>query len=96
MLIARVCRPSKAAAPFIFVIVKFPFVQIGAMIIGVILLVMEFPLPFLKNMAIYRSFISRIVLLLFQSFLTILYYQVTLLPIHILDILLTILLLAGH
>jgi len=45
------------------------------MVLGMINLAIELPLPQLEKLAIHRSFVFRIVLLLFQSFLTILYYQ---------------------
>lgn len=46
------------------------------MILGMVLLAIELPLPALKKLAIRRSFVVRVVLLLFQVFLNILYYQV--------------------
>ena len=47
------------------------------MILGMIILTIEVPLPLVKQTAIYRSFVIRIVLLSFQAFLTLLYYQVS-------------------
>ncbi|KAG6831826.1 hypothetical protein H0H87_003745 [Tephrocybe sp. NHM501043] len=41
------------------------------------MIALEFPLPPLKKFAIHRSIVLRIVLLLFQSFLAILFYQGT-------------------
>jgi vacuolar-type H+-ATPase subunit I/STV1 len=70
-------QPSKNAAPFIAVIVKAPVIQILAMILGMFIIAMEFPIPPLRNLAIHRSLVLRIVLLLFQTFLTLLYYQGT-------------------
>ncbi|KAG6866746.1 hypothetical protein C0991_011405 [Blastosporella zonata] len=70
-------QPSPNAAIFITIIVKAPIVQILAMILGMFIIALEFPLPLLKKLAIHRSIVLRIVLLLFQSFLTILFYQGT-------------------
>ena len=53
-----------------------PLLQILSMILGAIVIALEWPLPFLKTMAIYRSLIVRPVLLLALSFITILFYQV--------------------
>lgn len=66
-----------SAAPFIAVIVKVPAVQTVAMLLGIVMLVVEYPLPQIKQFAIYRSLVLRIVLLLFQVFFNILYYQGT-------------------
>ncbi|PBK91431.1 hypothetical protein ARMGADRAFT_201320 [Armillaria gallica] len=70
-------QPAPGAAVFISLIVKAPVIQIFTMIIGAFLVVVEYPLPQFKALAIYRSFVFRIVLLLFQAFLTVLYYQGT-------------------
>ena len=69
-------RPSKNAAIFIMLIVRVPLVQIFAMIFGFMILALEMPLPLLKQYAFYRSLVLRVVLLLFQAFLTVLFYQV--------------------
>ncbi|KAF9263368.1 hypothetical protein L218DRAFT_959395 [Marasmius fiardii PR-910] len=70
-------QPAPGAAVFITLIVKFPIIQIFAMIIGLMMIALEYPLPQLKSLSVQRSFVLKIVLLLFQSFLTILYYQGT-------------------
>lgn len=70
-------QPSPKAALFISLIVKVPAVQIISMILGVFVIALEFPLPQLRPFAIHRSIILRIVLLLFQSFFTVLFYQGT-------------------
>ncbi|KAG8940897.1 hypothetical protein FRC03_005012 [Tulasnella sp. 419] len=69
--------PGPNAAPFIAIIVTVPLVQILSMVFGTCTLMMELPPPFLKNMAIYRSMIVRIILLLVQTFLGALFYQGT-------------------
>lgn len=46
------------------------------------MIALEYPLPLLKSWAMYRSFVVRIVLLLFQVFLGILYYQVSAMAVH--------------
>jgi len=70
-------QPSPGAAVFITLIVKVPVIQMFTIAIALFLLAVEFPLPQLKSLAICRSFAFKIVLLLFQSFLTMLYYQGT-------------------
>lgn len=70
-------QPAPNAAIFISIIVKLPIVQILTMLQSFFILALEFPLPQLKSLAIHRSIILRIVLLLFQTFLTILFYQGT-------------------
>lgn len=69
-------RPSPSAAPFVAIIVKVPVVQVATLILASIILCLELPLPALKKLAIYRSLVLRVVLILFQAFLTILFYQV--------------------
>ncbi len=48
------------------------------MILGMMILALEVPLPIIKDFVLYRSFVVRVVLLLFQVVLNILYYQVSL------------------
>jgi ATP adenylyltransferase len=62
--------------PFIDVIVAAPVVQILAIIIGFWMLMLEVPAPFVKGTALHRSLLLRVVGLLFQTFVTILFYQV--------------------
>jgi hypothetical protein len=73
-------RPANSTLPFISVIVEAPVLQIIAMVIGFFMLMLELPAPFLKGTAIHRSLILRVVGLLFQTFVCILYYQVRRLP----------------
>jgi len=70
-------QPSPNAAVFIAVIVRVPLVPIFTMLLGMIILAIEFPLPVIKKFSFYRSLVVRIVLLVFQVFLTILFYQGT-------------------
>ena len=46
------------------------------MLLGMFILAIELPLPAIKRFSFYRSLVVRIVLLLFQVFFTILFYQV--------------------
>ncbi|KAJ7593980.1 ATP adenylyltransferase-domain-containing protein [Mycena floridula] len=69
-------QPSAAASVFITMIVKVPIIQSGSILLALAILALECPLPPVKQLSIHRSFALRIVLLLQQSFLTILYYQV--------------------
>jgi len=70
-------QPSPNAAVFIAVIVRVPLVPIFAMLLAMTILAIELPLPAVKKFSLYRSLVVRIVLLLFQVFLTILFYQGT-------------------
>ena len=70
-------RAPNSAAPLVAIIVKIPLVQIIAMTLGLIMLAIEYPVPLIKEYAIHRSFVIRIVLLLFQVVVNILYYQVS-------------------
>jgi len=70
-------QPAPSAAIFISIIVKVPVLQIMAMLLGLFMIALEFPLPQLRALAIHRSLVLRIVLLLFQTFINILYYQGT-------------------
>jgi hypothetical protein len=69
-------RPSPQAAPFVLIIVQFPIIQTLAMALGLLIVAIELPLPQLKSSRIYRSIAFRIVILIFQTFLGILFYQV--------------------
>jgi len=70
-------QPSPNAAIFISLIVRLPIVQIFAMVLAMIILCIELPLPAIKKLSLHRSLVVRLVLLLFQAFLTILFYQGT-------------------
>lgn len=70
-------RPSNKDAFFITIIVKIPIIQIIAMLIAFFMIALEFPIPQLKSLAIYRSIPFRIVMLFFQAFFCILFYQVS-------------------
>jgi len=70
-------QPSPNAALFITLIVRVPIIQIVAMFLGMIILAIELPLPAIKKFSFYRSLVVRIVLLLFQVFFSILFYQGT-------------------
>jgi len=47
------------------------------MILGFFILALEWPLPLMKKLPIYRNLVVRIVILFFQVFINILYYQVS-------------------
>ena len=61
---------------FITIIVKFPVVQIISMLIGLFMVALDYPMPFLKNTAIHRSLIVRVVGLILQAFFAVIFYQV--------------------
>ena len=71
-----ITRPANNVAAFITIIVKAPIVQLFSMILAFGILALDYPAPFLKNTSIHRSFVLRVVFLLLQAFLAILYYQV--------------------
>jgi len=70
-------QPSPNAAIFITIIVDFPIIQSLAMVIGLFMIALEFPLPALKGTSIHRSIVLRIVMLLMQTAVSLLYYQGT-------------------
>jgi len=70
-------QPSPNAAIFITLIVKAPVIQILTMLSGFFMIALEFPVPQLKGFAIHRSIVLRIVLLLMQAFISVLFYQGT-------------------
>jgi len=69
--------PAKSAAPFLAVIVTVPLLQILTMIMSLTLVLLEWPLPIMKKLPIYRSFVFRIVWLLQLAFVSVLFYQGT-------------------
>lgn len=73
-------RPSNSIMLFITIIVKAPVVPILSMLLALTMVALEFPAPFMKGTAIHRSIVVRIVALLLQSFMAILWYQVRFLP----------------
>jgi len=70
-------QPAPSAAIFITLIVKLPIIPIINAIVALFILAVENPLPLLKSMSIQRSLILRVVLLVFQTFFSILFYQGT-------------------
>jgi len=68
-------QPAKQDAIFITLIVKFPIIQLFSMIVAILILMLEMPLPMLKGTSLHRSFVVRIVLLLMLAFLDSLFYQ---------------------
>lgn len=63
--------------PLVNVIVKLPLIQIITMVVSIGILAIELPAPGLKNLSIQRTWVPRIVFLLLQAVLTVLYYQGT-------------------
>ncbi|KAJ7902146.1 hypothetical protein B0H14DRAFT_2670134 [Mycena olivaceomarginata] len=70
-------QPAPSAAIFITLIVKAPIIPIINAVVALFILSVENPLPALKSLSIRRSLIFKVVLLVFQTFLSILYYQGT-------------------
>jgi len=70
-------QPAPSAAIFITLIVKAPIIPIINAIVALFILSIEFPLPLLKTASIRRSLVLKVVMLVFQAFLSILFYQGT-------------------
>lgn len=70
-------QPSPKAAVFITVIVKYPILQAITIILGFIMVALEYPAPILKGTSIHRSFGLRVVLLTIQASVAIFFYQGT-------------------
>jgi len=70
-------QPSASSAIFITFIVKAPIIQIVSMIMGIMMIALEYPAPFFKGTTIHRSIVVRVPLLLMQALLAILFYQGT-------------------
>ncbi|KAI0074644.1 hypothetical protein K474DRAFT_1765355 [Panus rudis PR-1116 ss-1] len=70
-------QPSPSVSFFITIIVKAPIVQIISMLVGIALLALEYPAPFLKDTSLSRSFVFKGMMLIAQFFFALLYYQGT-------------------
>jgi hypothetical protein len=70
-------QPAPGAAIAITLIVKLPIIPILNAIVALVILSVENPLPLLKSLSIRRSMIFKVVLLVFQTFFSILFYQGT-------------------
>ncbi|KAH9176350.1 hypothetical protein EDB89DRAFT_2126767 [Lactarius sanguifluus] len=69
-------QPAKQDAFFIAIMVKAPVIQIISILLGLVVLTFEYPAPFMRGTAVHRSLVTRVVLLTFQIFFAIMYYQV--------------------
>ena len=56
--------------------VKLPVIQIISILLGIVIVAFEYPAPFLKGTPAHRNLITRVVLLVFQIFFAIMFYQV--------------------
>lgn len=70
-------QPSPNAAIFITIIVKVPIIQILTMMVAFFMIALEFPMPQLKGTMIHRSLVLRIVMLILQAVLAVMFYQGT-------------------
>jgi len=70
-------QPPASAGIFITLIVKAPVIQIFTFIVGMFMLMLEFPLKPLQGLGVQRSIPLRIVMLAFLSALAIIFYQGT-------------------
>ena len=73
-------RPANQDAFFIDIMVKVPVIQMISIILGITIVAFEYPAPFLKGTAAHRNLITRVVLLVFQIFFAIMFYQVCVPP----------------
>ena len=69
-------RPAPSDSIFVTIIVKAPIVQLISIVLAIAIITLEYPAPFLKGTTLHRSFPIRIILLLLQTFFSILFYQV--------------------
>jgi hypothetical protein len=69
--------PNVKYAPILSVIVTIPLIQILAMLMAIITVAFEYPAPFLKGTFMERNFAFKMVWLLMQATLAILFYQGT-------------------
>lgn len=69
-------RPANQDAIFITMMVKAPVIQIISILLGLVIVAFEYPAPFLKGTAAHRNLITRVVMLVFQIFFAIMFYQV--------------------
>ena len=81
-------RAPASSAIFITVIVKVPAIQISAIVMGIIMIALDYPAPFVKETRIHRAIALRIPLLLLQASLAVLFYQVRTLSLSHLEIML--------
>ncbi|KZP22365.1 hypothetical protein FIBSPDRAFT_787289 [Athelia psychrophila] len=70
-------QPSPNSAIFITLIVKFPIIQILTILTASFMVALEYPLPQLKGTVLHRSIVLRIVVLIMQASMAVLFYQGT-------------------
>lgn len=70
-------QPTASIIPLANVIVKIPLIQIISFVVGIGILTIELGPTFIKNTALYRTWVPRIVFLLIQAVLTAMFYQGT-------------------
>jgi hypothetical protein len=70
-------QPANQDAFFISIIVKAPVIPILSLLLGLSILALEYPAPFVKGTSAHRSMVVRVVMLLFQVVLGLLFYQGT-------------------
>jgi hypothetical protein len=70
-------QPANQDAIFITIMVKAPVIQIISILLALTVLAFEYPAPFLKGTSAHRNLVTRVVLLVFQIFFAIMFYQGT-------------------
>ncbi|WVQ77527.1 hypothetical protein IAR50_007213 [Cryptococcus sp. DSM 104548] len=67
--------PGKNTEPLVNLVVNIPLLQSFSLVLGVLALALEYPLPFIQGTAIHRSFVFRAVLYFLTGFVGIMIYQ---------------------
>jgi len=70
-------QPANQDAFFTTIMVKAPVIQIISILLALVIVAFEYPAPFLKGTSAHRSLITRVILLVFQIFFAIMFYQGT-------------------
>lgn len=70
-------QPAKQDAIFVTLIVKAPVIQIFAILTGLFIIALEFPLPLLKGNRFQRSFVMKALMLVNQAMNAVFFYQGT-------------------
>lgn len=71
-----VSRPANHDGFFTVLIVKAPIIPTLSFILAACIIAFEYPVPWVKGKSIHRSFIVRVIALLAQAVMAIVWYQV--------------------
>ncbi|RSH93164.1 hypothetical protein EHS25_007517 [Saitozyma podzolica] len=67
--------PGSNTAPLVFITTTIPLLQIFSLLLSIVALALEWPLPMLRRTAIHRSLTLRVVLYFLTAFVGIMVYQ---------------------